>query len=167
MKNCLYALLILFMPTASIANGDSTAVYSIEGITNEMLNIISVDIGEEVDWEAFRNLFLPTAQLMSNIIDQNGQQRMSVMNLEEFIRFVGPNYARYGFEEHSLGAEVDSFNGVATVFQGFYCKNLTGTYENRGINTYQLVHVQGRWWIASTLFTNEDADHPLPVKYQE
>lgn len=130
-----------------------------------MIELISGDIGEERNWDEYRNLFLPRAQKVSIGKTKDGKSKANAMNIEEFVRNVGPNYARAGFEEYAIGLTVNEFNGIAVVFQSFYCKTLTGTYEKRGVNSYQLVYLNDRWWIASTLFTNESADTPLPDKY--
>ena len=83
------------------------------------------------------------------------------LNIEEFVRYSGPNYARRGFEEYAIGVDVQEFNGIASVFQSFYCRTLDGSYEARGVNSYQLVYLNKRWWIASTMFTNETDDVKL------
>ena len=87
------------------------------------------------------------------------------MNIEEFVRYAGPSYPKDGFEEIVIGVEVNEFNGVAVVFQSFHCKTPDGSYEARGVNTYQLVFINNRWWIASTLYTNESEDVKLPNEY--
>jgi len=84
------------------------------------------------------------------------------MNIEEFVRYAGPTYPKEGFEEYVIGLDVNEFNGIATVFQSFYCKTLSGSYEARGVNSYQLVYLNDRWWIASTMFVNETDDVKLP-----
>ena len=165
MKNYLFILLFYGIQHVAFTQTDTISVKSIEGITNKMLDFISGEIGQERDWDEFRNLFLPTAQMTSTAQNKNGDTRVSVMNLEEFIRNVGPLYGRDGFEEYAIGFSVDEFNGIANVFQSFYCKNLIGTYENRGVNSYQLIYKNNRWWIASTLFTNERTNSQLPNKY--
>lgn len=144
---------------------DTVALTTIEGITDKMIELISGDIGEERDWDEYRNLFLPTAQKKSIGTAKDGSKRVRVSNLEEFVRNVGPLYARDGFEEYAIGLTINEFNGIATAFQSYYCKNLLGTYEKRGINSYQLVYKDDRWWIANTLFTSETDDVSLPDKY--
>ena len=165
MKKLFTAFLILGLQVSLIGQVDTNSVKTIEGITNKMIELISGDIGEERNWDEYRNLFLPTAQKMSVSKNKEGESRISVRNLEEFVRNVGPYYARDGFEEYAIGLTVNEFNGIAVVFQSFYCRNLKGTYERRGVNSYQLVYHEDRWWIANTLFTNETEDAPLPNKY--
>lgn len=165
MKNALLILLLVFIHNFTFAQIDTVSVKSIEGITNRMLALISGEIGEERNWDEFRNLFLPTAQMTSTSTSKDGRTRVRVMNLEEFVRNIGPLYARDGFEEYAIGLDINEFNGIANVFQSYYCKNLIGTYEERGVNSYQLIYKDDRWWIAHTMFTNETDDDALPDKF--
>jgi hypothetical protein len=155
----------MFVQNTMFAQVDTISVKSIEGITNRMLELISGEVGEERNWDKFRNLFLPTAQMTSTSKSKDGKTRVSVMNLEEFVRNIGPLYARDGFEEYAIGLSINEFNGIANVFQSYYCKNLIGTYEERGVNSYQLIYKDDRWWIAHTMFTNETSDTALPDKF--
>ena len=142
---------------------DSTSVNSIEGITSEMLSFISCEIGEEKDWDDFRNLFLPNAQFASLRLDREGREMVRARSLEEFVRIGKQSYPRNGFIEYPIGPlQIQEFSGIATAFQPFYCKNLSGTYEARGINSYHLVYKDNRWWITHSLFTNESEEYPLP-----
>ena len=167
MKSALkYFALILLLGQCSVGytQKDTIAVKSIKGITDKMLELISVDVDEEVDWDEYRMLFLPDALKISvNHKAPKGRQ-VRTRNLETFIRTVGPLYKRDGFEEYSIGLTVNEFNGVANAFQSFYCKNLIGTYEQRGVNNYLLVFADDRWWIASTTFSNATEGSPVPDK---
>ncbi|WP_148639395.1 hypothetical protein [Aquimarina longa] len=165
MKNIILLLFIIGIQSNISGQIDTLSVQSIEGITSKMIALISGDIGEKRNWDAYRNLFLPRAQKISIGKTKDGKSKVRVMSLEEFVRNVGPLYAKNGFEEYAIGLTINEFNGIANVFQSYYCKNLTGTYEKRGINSYQLVYSKNRWWIASTMFTNETKDSPIPDKY--
>lgn len=160
-------LLIVFCGMAFQLFGidDSTSVKSIKGITDRMLEIISVEVGEEPDWNAYRNLFLPTAQKTSVRPTADANRQLRTNNIEQFIRSVGPLYGRDGFLEYATGLTINEYNGIATAFQTYYSKNRIGTYESTGINCYQLVYADNRWWIASTTFVSEDPDNKIPSKY--
>lgn len=155
----------LCFPLLMMSQTDSTAVKSIEGITDKMLEIISGEIDEPRDWDEFRNLFLPTAQLFFIRPGAPAGKQIMPLTVEDFITKVGPLYARDGFEEYKIGLEIDEFNGIANVFQSYYCRNLKGTYEERGINSYQLIYADDRWWISSSTFANETEEHPIPEEY--
>jgi hypothetical protein len=127
-----------------------------------MLKLISGDIGEERNWNEYRNLFLDNSKKLALITSKTGDKKLYSFQLEEFIEKIGPNYAKDGFEEYAIGLKVQEFNGIANVFQSFYCRNLRGTYENRGVNAYQVVYKEDRWWIAQVLYTNETSESPIP-----
>ncbi len=139
---------------------------TVEETVNKMLELISVEIGEEPDWIEYRDLFLPTAQkIVVNPKAKNPANRIRSFTLEEFIRYVGPLYGRDGFKEVPLGLTINEFNGTANVFQAYHAQNLKGTYDKKGINNYQLVWVNNRWWIASTTWATETEAMPIPSKY--
>ena len=141
---------------------DTLALKTIEGITGEMLKFISCDIGEEKNWDIFRNLFTPNTQFVSKRYDKEGREQVRARSLEEFVRSGKIIYPRDGFIEYPIGdIQIHEFNGVATAFQPFYCKTLTGSYEARGINSYHLVKKDNRWWITHSLYTNESDENPL------
>lgn len=166
LQKIIFIIAIILLPFMGFAQLDTIAVKTIKGITDKMLEIISVQIGEEPDWENYRNLFLSTAHKVSVRPSAPPNRQLRVFNTEEFIRRVGPLYARDGFYEYATGLTINEFNGIATAFQSFHCKNLKGTYESRGINCFQLVFVEDRWWIASSVFVNEDENNEIPEKYK-
>ena len=158
-----FLLLICFSATL-FSQEDPSYLKTPEGVAAKMLEFISFEKGEEKDWDEYRNLFLPSAQKIS-IRPKSGEpifRQVRTMNIEEFVRYAGPSYSKDGFEEYVIGLDVKEFNGIASVFQSFYCRNLDGSYEARGVNSYQLVQVNDRWWIASTMFSNETEDKKLP-----
>ncbi|SHG29618.1 hypothetical protein [Flagellimonas flava] len=160
-------LLFLFLFTLGfLSHAQNQKYQTVEETVNTMLEVISVEIGEEPDWDTYRNLFLPTAQkILLNPKAKNPSNRARSFSVEEFIRYVGPLYGRDGFDEVVTGLTVNEFNGVANAFQSYHAKNLTGTYDKKGINCYQLVWVDGRWWIASTTWAAENEEHKIPEKY--
>lgn len=165
MQKLQFIIPILFVAQFSFAQLNKSAHSSPEGITAKMLELISVPQGQNPNWDEYRMLFIPNAQkIYVNPNAQEGRQVRS-SSLEEFIRNTGPLYGRDGFEEMVIGHSINEYNGIAQVFQSFYCKNLIGTYEKRGINAYQLVYADNRWWITSVTFTNETDDRPIPAEY--
>lgn len=144
---------------------DTMALKTPEGVAEKMLEFISFKKGEVKNWDEYRNLFLPNAAKFV-LYPKEGNlplnKQVSSWNIEEFVRYANEGYSRAGFEEYVIGLDVKEFNGVATVFQSFYCRTLDNSYESRGVNTYQLVFLNNRWWIASSAFTNETENNKLP-----
>jgi hypothetical protein len=143
---------------------DSTAVNSIDGILKEMLSIISGEEGKKRDWDAFKDLFLPTANFTVLSQDKSYPRPLETVNLENFIDSMKDAYYENGYEEKELGKVVNEYNGIANVFQSFYGKDSEGD-EEKGINSYQLVYFKNRWWIANMIWTFETNDSKIPKKY--
>lgn len=163
-------LSILFVASCFLCNAQNAEallkdVKSIEGITNLMLDILSGPKGEKRNWALYKSLFVEGASM--NIVNANAPlgKQIKTIPIDEFIEKYSAVYSRDGFEEYATGLEINEFNGVANAFQCFYCKNLIGTYENRGVNTYQLVYAEDRWWITNVAFANETDDIKVPEKY--
>ena len=143
---------------------NSNAVKSIDGIVNEMLKIISGEEGKVRDWQAFRNLFLPTASFSILNQDPDFPQAVETISLDDFIELMHDEYYQKGFIEYETGKVVNEFNGIAQVFQSFYGKD-SENVEGRGINSYQLVNFDNRWWIANMLWTGTSEGAEIPKKY--
>lgn len=164
MKNIVLLTLLTSISCSLKAQIDTMALKTPEGVCAKMLEFISFEKDEVKDWDEYRNLFLPGCQKTSfrPKPGESLQRQVRNLNLEEYIRYAGPSYAKTGFEEYVIGVDVKEFNGIASVFQSFYCRTLDGTYEARGVNAYQLVYLNNRWWISSSMFINETDDVKLP-----
>jgi hypothetical protein len=65
-KKIITGLLILIstnLVAQTVMEADTNAVKSIDGIVNKILKIVSGEEGKNRDWETYRILFLPNAQL--------------------------------------------------------------------------------------------------------
>lgn len=144
---------------------DTNALKTVHGIVNESLRLISSEKEKTKNWEAIRNLFLPTATF--TILNDNNDsfpQPVETITLNDFINLLHDEYYEQGYIEYEMGKTVDEFNGIANVFQSFYGKDSEGN-EERGINSYQLVYFNNRWWIANLLWTLETKKVKIPKKY--
>ncbi|ELR72469.1 hypothetical protein C900_01464 [Fulvivirga imtechensis AK7] len=167
MKRLLIAVLIL-LSTSLVAQEkmsvDTTAVHSIYGIVKEMLRIISGEKGKVRDWDAFRNLFLPAADFTILNHDESFSQPAETASLEELIELMQDPYYDQGFLEYEIHKVVDEYNGIAQVFQSYHVKDIEGE-EELGINSYQLVNFNSRWWIVNVVWTGDSNGVDVPYKY--
>ena len=163
----LFILLFFIIPSVAFAQSrtafDSSIVKTIDGTVNEVLKIVSGERGQKRNWEAFRYLFSPNAQISVLNHGKNGVNTLNAYSLEEFVRLGMRFYENDGFIEYELAKTVDEYNGIAQVFQSYYAKELD--IEERGINSFQLVHDGSRWWITSILWTSDRNGTKLPEKY--
>ena len=150
-------------PTSStIQKAFPRDINSPEAIVNAGLNAISVNKGEVADWKRFESLFLPNAQV-SVLRHKNDTATMLQFSIKEFIKTSSKYASENGFKEYSTGNKIEEYNGVATVFQSYVA--LHGETQVKGVNTYQLVYVEDRWWIASLIWTNNRNGIEVPSQY--
>ena len=109
---------------------------SIEGIVKKVLQLVSVKKGQQRDWDALTNLFLPTATftVLNNMDTTN--RPVETIGLTEFIVLLHDEYYEQGYLEYEIGKVINEYNGIANVFQSFYGKDSEGV-EERGINSFQ------------------------------
>jgi len=139
-------------------------VESKENIVNAILESISGDKGVKRDWDRFRNLFLPTAQLNA-VFHRKDSSFVRISTVREFIDKAGTWYVDNGFHEYALKNKIDSFGNIAHVFQSYGAKLADGKEIERGINSFQLVYNNSRWWIVNLIWEGETETVKLPRKY--
>lgn len=155
-------------PAAAAPAADSADVASPEAVVVALYDVISGPASQQRDWDRFRSLFLPTARLAFVQPMRTGEPRLINVTVEEFIRVAGPNYQTgAGFWERGIGQRVERFGSVAHVFTTYETRmaGADAPVAMRGINSVQMIHNQGRWWIANLVFENERPDNPIPPQY--
>lgn len=136
---------------------------SIHHICDVSLEIISVKKGEPVNWERFTNLFLPDGKLIWTG-QVNDTCKARTISLEQMKK--NSQYEKSGFNEKALKRIINQFGQVACVFESYEASTPDGKYKSRGVNIYQLVFKEGRWWIASISWSDETDDLKLPTEME-
>lgn len=139
---------------------DTNAVKTIDGTINESLKIITGERGKNRNWEAYRMLFTPNAQITYLHHDSKGKNTPFTSSLEEFVRNGRNYYENDGFIEYELKKQIIEYNGIANAFQSYYAKE--NEDEELGVNSFQLIWDGRRWWITNILWTNNSNGMELP-----
>lgn len=105
---------------------------------------------------------MPSATL--TILNHGDTSFAESATIADFIELMNDPYYEQGFLEQEINKVYDEYNGIAQVFQSFYAKDAEGI-EERGINSYQLVFFNDRWWIVSLLWIGDSNGVMLPEKY--
>ena len=137
-------------------------VESPEALVTAVLSTISANKDETADWKRFETLFLPKAQI-SVLQHKNDTSTLLNFTLKSFIENSIENSTENGFREYSTGNTIEEYNGLATVFQSYVA--LQGETQVKGVNTYQLVYQDKRWWIASLIWTSNKNGIEVPEQY--
>jgi hypothetical protein len=120
--------------------------------------VISGPPGQPRDFARMRSLFAPNALL--RVITPNGVRGGT---LEEYITRNAPVLEREGFTERELGRRTEVYGNLATVWSAYDGRTASGSFHERGINSFQLVRVDGKWLVASILWQEESPQFPLPA----
>ena len=165
----LAAVLLL---TASAAPAQAQDYRSVDGIMTELYASVTRAPGEPFPWERLRAIMLPGAIIVPQIRMTDGETRF--MNIDQFIEWIDSGWRPIigtdrdrGFFERQINLVVDEYGDVANAFSTYE----KGPYEPRGVqarglNAVQLVKRDGRWWILSITWDEENAAGPLPPKYR-
>jgi len=119
--------------------------------------IISGPPGQKRDFDKMRTMFAPDALL--RVVTPKGIRGGS---LENYIAKSGPILEKEGFTERELGRRTEVYGNLATVWSSYDGRTASGSFHERGINSFQLVKVDGKWLVASILWQEESKEFPLP-----
>jgi hypothetical protein len=156
-------LVALAIASASAAQAQPSRadLAGIDATIRDVYAVISGPPGQRRDFDHMRSLFAPNALL--RVITPNGVRGGT---LDDYITRSGPVLEREGFTEHELRRRVEVYGNLATVWSSYDGRTATGSFHERGINSFQLVKVGGRWLVASILWQEEGTQFPLPRDMQ-
>lgn len=140
---------------------DPADVESIDAIINAAYDSLTVVKGDKWDADRFRSLNMPDSRLMStNPRHPNG---ISIMTEDGYVERSGLLFEERGFTEKEIGRKVDRYGDLAHVFSAY--EGTLGDFTFRGINSFQLLYHNDRWWIVNVYWNSETEDNPLPEEY--
>jgi hypothetical protein len=123
-----------------------------EQMVRALYAAVSFEPGAGADWDHVRAFFLPEAVFAV----RRTATSMDVMNVDEFIAWFVADVERLhmverGFEETVLKVQTTIFGDMGHAFVVYRARLKTppdqrGQY---GLDSFGLVHLDGRWWIAS------------------
>ena len=119
--------------------------------------VISGPVGQKRDFERMRSLFAPGATMKA--IGPTGLHGGTV---EDYISRNKDILEKMGFTERELGRRVEIWGGLATAWSAYDGRTADGSFHERGINSFQLVKIDGKWLVASILWQEETPQNPLP-----
>jgi len=120
--------------------------------------VISGPPGQKRDFDKMRSLFAPGATLKAI-----GPKGLRGGSLEDYIGRNSAILEKEGFTERELGRRVELWGGLATAWSAYDGRTANGSFHERGINSFQLVKIDGRWLVASILWQEETPGNPLPA----
>jgi hypothetical protein len=150
-------ILKLRAAAAAAPHASTADLAGIDRAIRGVYEVISGPPGQKRDFDRMRSLFAPNALLRAI-----GPKGVRGGTLDDYIAKSGPILEKEGFTERELGRRVEVWGGLATAWSAYDGRTASGSFHERGINSFQLVKVDGKWLVASILWQEETPDTPLP-----
>jgi hypothetical protein len=149
-------------------------VDSVEHLVSSIYDVISGSAGKPRDWDRFRALFLPDGRLGVIRPDAPAKDDVAARKSDVFFRTPElyaernePYFKTNGFFERGIANRIEEFGNLIQVWSTYESRHAEADVKPfaRGINSFQIVHAQGRYWIASIMWDDERPGLTLPQKY--
>lgn len=140
-------------------------VSSPDTIIKAMYECISGPAGTR-NWHRLRSLYLEGARLIPTGKRLHKETGLQVMSIDEWIEDVQDYFAENDFYETEIVRHMDQFGDIIQAFSTYEARNkLEDAPIARGINSFQLLKHEGRWWIVTVFWSNESKDNPIPEEF--
>jgi len=137
----------------------------IELLIKSLYDSISFKKSERPDLQKLKELFTENARLIRTTKDTH-----EIMSVEDFInsfnrRIDDGEFIQ--FRETEIKSKIDLFGGIAHSFSTYETDFETpgGKLNARGINSIQLIEMNGEWKVINIFWYNEDNENNIPQKY--
>ena len=156
-------------PPSSQPPGVAPAYSTAEDVVNELYRLVSIEKGQETDWEQVRQLFLPQAVIVLRI-SKTETQVFDVQGwIDDFKTWdEKAKVKETGFSEKIITMKPRVFRDIANVFV-LYEASITGSTHppTRGVDSIELIKKDGRWWIAAITNDLINAENPVPAELKK
>jgi hypothetical protein len=126
---------------------------------------------QERDWSRLQSLLSPDAtfRLGRWFYPDGVTEEVRLWSVEEFIAAGRLMWRDGGFWERELWSRAEVFGSVAHVWSAYEGRVDSPDADpvTRGINSFQLIHTGGRWWLVSAAWDIETKDNPVPLSGME
>ena len=148
-------------------------VDTVDHLVASLYDVISGPAGQR-DWNRFRSLFVPDGRIGVVVPESSATKDAPAhkgdavfLSPDMYAQRDDPYFKTHGFFERSIANRVEEFGNLVQVWSTYESRNAKADSQpfTRGINSIQIVHARGRFWIAGVLFDDERAGLTLPEKY--
>ncbi len=139
-----------------------------EGTVAELYNAVSWEPGNPPDWNTVKKSFFIPETLIAL---RTARDKISVMNRDGFVELFIHDIKKYkldetGFREKLVASRMTVFGDIAhclTVYEA----SVPGSQRppQRGVDSFQLLKKDGRWWIVSIINEVPTPGNPIPKDF--
>jgi hypothetical protein len=140
-------------------------VASRDAIVAALYDSISGPPGDR-DWDRFRSLFIPEAQLIGTRKKKDGTLGYKAMTVQGYVDSAGAYFKQHGFYEREVARKMETFGSLTHIFSTYESRETKdGKPFERGINSIQLYNDGSRWWVVDVYWAGETPGNPIPEQY--
>jgi hypothetical protein len=152
-------------PANSLPAAKPADVSSRDAIVAALYDSISGPAGDR-NWERFRSLFIPEAQLIATFKKKDGTLTYKALTVQGYIDGADKYFKEHGFFEREISRKVATFASITHIFSTYESRETAdGKPFERGINSIQLFNDGSRWWVVDVYWTGETPENPIPDHY--
>lgn len=171
MKRIVFALTLSALLAAPAAAQESYRNDTIEGVMTELYAAVTREPGEPFGWHRLRAVTLPGTIMVPQVAQRSG--KLEFMTVDQFIDWIdtawkpliGTNKDQ-GFFERQTHMVVHQYGDIANVFSTYEKGPFTPrSVSGRGINAIQLIRSEGRWYVLSITWDEENTAGRIPAAF--
>jgi len=135
-------------------------------VVAELYDLVTFDAGTTPDWDKVRSLFLEEAIVVLRTTRTESTQFTLEGFVQDFVNFIErANVEQTGFVEEIVSMKSMVFRDIAHVLV-LYDAQIPGRDRppTQGVDSFQLIKKDGRWWIVSITNDLPDPDNPVPAE---
>jgi len=151
-------MIALLLAAVAAPQPPASDIAGIDAAIRGVYEVISGPPGQKRDFDRMRSLFAPGATLKAT-----GPKGVRGGSLEDYISRNKDVLEQKGFTERELGRRLEVWGGLATAWSAYDGRTADGSFHERGINSFQLVKIDGKWLVASILWQEATPNNPLPA----
>ncbi|WP_163863214.1 nuclear transport factor 2 family protein [Myxococcus eversor] len=139
-----------------------------DGLLAALYDSISGPAGKPRDWQRFRSLFYPGAQLASvQRTKPGGPPGVAPITADDYAAWGEEFFKTHGFFEKETHRQVAGYGDLINVLSAFETRETPESAPvARGINNVQLIFDGQRWWVLHIAWTDEkSAGAPVPATF--
>ena len=136
-----------------------------ENVVSELYKLVTFGAGITPDWEKVKLMFIDEAVIVLRTGRDSTTQFTVNTFVKDFINFIErADVIQTGFEEKIIRMEKNVFGDIAH-FLVLYEAFIPGSSipPMQGVDSFQLVKKDGRWWIVSVINEIPTPDNPVPT----
>jgi len=159
-----YSAIVLFSKSTTAEE----SLESPEALISELYDLVTIKVDTPPDWDRVKSMFLEDAIIVLRTSRDSSTVFTVDGFVEDFQNFIkNSDVAKTGFIEKIIKMKPTVFGDIAHVLV-LYEASIPGSQRppQQGVDSFQLIKKNDRWWIVSIINEIPTPNRPIPVELQ-